>query len=244
MKLDVKQILLFFTIILLIMVSKNYSQIVYVHINDNVYIFLDRMNIKNIIQLNSEKKPFSRKYIAEKLTKIEIKKTRLNKVESESLKWYKREYSHELRKIDNILIGNYKLQTNNEVEDIKEKTHNRWRLFSYDDSLFSFDISPIILRLHRSPIQHQSLEFRKPIVDTNFDSNSRHKQTSRMRSSRNDCTQKHKRRLQNRRRNDLQRRSRIDNRRYRCDLRYPNPKYLCSSCGDGDIHYHHHTDSS
>lgn len=128
MKINRKQILIIFTIFFVILVSENYSQIVYVPINDNVYSFLDRMNIKNVIQLNSEKKPFSRKYIAEKINKIEIRKAKLNKVESEMLEWYKREYSYELIKIDNL----------------KEKPHDRWRLFSYNDSLFSFNISPII----------------------------------------------------------------------------------------------------
>lgn len=144
MKIKLKQISLYITIVLLITVSKKYSQIVYVPINDNVYSFLDRVNIKGVVQINSEKKPFSRKYIAEKLLKIKIKKAKLNKVEIDLLEWYEREYSYELRKINSNLLVNDRIQINNTIDSTIEKKQGRWRLYSLNDSLFSFDISPIV----------------------------------------------------------------------------------------------------
>lgn len=55
----------------------------YVPINDKVYNYLDRINIRGIIQLNSEKKPFSRIYISSKLIEIRKRDSDLNRVESD-----------------------------------------------------------------------------------------------------------------------------------------------------------------
>ena len=119
-----------------------YSQVVYVPINDNIYEFLDRMNIRNIIDLDTEKKPFSRIYISEKLIDIRKKLNKLNKVESEVLKWHEAEYSYEL----NLLL---KKEPNNLTSDLNQRNEysfikERWRLVNYEDSTFSFKLSPII----------------------------------------------------------------------------------------------------
>lgn len=100
--------------------SISYAQLVYEPIQNNVYDFLERQHIKGNISLTSEVKPFSRKYIAEKISELAAKEYLLNSVENENLKWYKKEYSYEL---------------NNEEK--------RLRLFSHSDSLFQFNISPI-----------------------------------------------------------------------------------------------------
>jgi hypothetical protein len=99
-----------------------YSQIVYVPVGDEVYDFLDRMATKKIIKISDEVLPFSRIYIARKIQEIEYRKEELNDVEKELLIWYMREFSYEL----NI--------------DIRK----RYRLFSYEDSLFQLQVSPIV----------------------------------------------------------------------------------------------------
>jgi len=112
-----------------------YSQVVFVPINDNVYEYLDRMNIKGFINLDTEVKPFSRIYIAEKLSDLREKITNLNIIDKDLLAWYESEYKYELLKIHAKLKG---VNADNKI-DIKD----RWRLFNYEDTTFSFNISPI-----------------------------------------------------------------------------------------------------
>ena len=119
-----------------------YSQVIYVPINDNIYEFLDRMNIRNIINLDTEKKPFSRIYISEKLIDIRENPNKLNKVDSDLLEWYEAEYSFELNLLFDKKSNNPTsyLNQKNEYSSIKK----RWRLVDYGDSTFSFGLSPIV----------------------------------------------------------------------------------------------------
>jgi hypothetical protein len=76
------------------------AQAVFVPINDNIYSYLDRMNIKGVIKLDSEVKPFSKIYIAKKLVEIDSKKTDnigLTNVDLDLLDFYKAEYIHSIR---------------------------------------------------------------------------------------------------------------------------------------------------
>ena len=127
-------------VIILIIIISNYSislsQVVYVPLNDKVYEYLDRMNLKNIIQLDSEKKPFSRKYISNKLISIREKISLLNSVDYDLLLWYESEYFYE---VNQIRRKNRSASSNSYSESIK-----RWRLLDYNDSLFSFKLSPIV----------------------------------------------------------------------------------------------------
>lgn len=106
---------------LLTLAGSIFAQIVYTPIYSEVYEFLERQSLKNIIKLDDEVKPYSRKYITEKLMEIESVKVNLNKVEKEEFEFFKKEYAYELNKLDN----------------------ERWFLFSYGDSLFSLKLSPI-----------------------------------------------------------------------------------------------------
>ena len=49
------------------------AQIVNVELTSGVYDFLERMNLKEVIILDDEAKPYSRKYIAEKIIEIKNK---------------------------------------------------------------------------------------------------------------------------------------------------------------------------
>ncbi len=85
------------------------SQVVYVPVENGVYEFLERMNLKGFIKLDDEDKPFSRMYTANKLIEIEDElKFRiksefksgenklLNRVEIDELEFYMEEYFYEI----------------------------------------------------------------------------------------------------------------------------------------------------
>lgn len=108
-------------ILFLLFTYNLFGQIVYTPLYNDVYDFLERQSLKNNITLDDEVKPYSRKYIAEKLNEIESVKNNLNSIEQEEFEFYKQEYAYEL----------------NNLSD------ERWYLFSYSDSLFSLKVSPI-----------------------------------------------------------------------------------------------------
>jgi hypothetical protein len=126
--------LFFFTLLLQ---HYAYSQSVYVSRDNNVYSFLERLNLGGMIQLNDEVKPFTRKYIAEKLLSAFDNKDQLNEIEKQLLSFFAAEYKYEIEKLaaesDNSRTNKFP------AEQIKE----RWFLFSHSDSLFNLKISPI-----------------------------------------------------------------------------------------------------
>ena len=97
------------------------AQVVYTPLYSEVYNFLERMSIEQIIILDDEVKPYSREYIAGLLQEINKKQNNLNSTERELLSFYEKEYAYELNDLEN----------------------ERWFLFSYGDSLFSAKLSPI-----------------------------------------------------------------------------------------------------
>ena len=72
------------------------SQVVFTPLYSEVYNFLERMSIQQIIILNDEVKPYSRKYIAGLLKEINEKQNSLNSTERELLSFYEQEYAYEL----------------------------------------------------------------------------------------------------------------------------------------------------
>ncbi len=119
------------------------SQVVYEPINLDIYNFLDRQNIKGLISLDTESKPFTRNYIAFKLLQLSNKDKLLNKVESDNLQWYQREYAYELNKllenIKELPTEDQRLQTENGFV----KSSPRLQLFQHYDSNFQLKLSPI-----------------------------------------------------------------------------------------------------
>jgi len=97
------------------------GQVVYTPLYSDVYNFLERMSLKQVISLDDEVKPWSRKYIASLLKAIDKNQIHLNSTEKDFLEFYEREYAYEL--------------------DYTKK--ERWFLFNYGDSLFSLKFSPI-----------------------------------------------------------------------------------------------------
>jgi hypothetical protein len=88
------------TLILLILVLVSvfsYSQVVYEHIsNTNIYDFLDELANNKIIDINSAIKPYSRKFIAEKLEEAKLKEQQLNKRQRNELYFYLQGFQFEL----------------------------------------------------------------------------------------------------------------------------------------------------
>lgn len=96
-----------FWIILLIHSNTQIAQVLYETTNHSVYDFLERMEIQSIIILDSEIKPYNKKYIAEKLKEITACKEKLNSVEREELKWYLKKYDYFLGGEKKDIFGEY-----------------------------------------------------------------------------------------------------------------------------------------
>jgi len=92
--------------------------------------------------LDSEKKPFSRINIAEKLNELREKEIKLSKVDFQLLQWYEREYLYELQHLLTSKGINISPQQTQKFD--YSQIHERWRLFDYGDSTFSFKLSPIL----------------------------------------------------------------------------------------------------
>lgn len=108
------------------------AQVVYVPVENGVYDFLERQNLKRLIKLDDEVKPFSRLYIARCLSDIaDSGLQKLNDVELEDLEFYLQEYYYEVSKFNLTSTA------------INEASKERWFLFSYSDSLFNVKLSPI-----------------------------------------------------------------------------------------------------
>lgn len=122
------------------------AQVNFEPVNNSVYSFLERMSIKGIIQLNEEIKPFSRKYIAEKLLEVKSKRVKVkSNIEKEELKFYIREFSAELKKLG-MDLSEY--EAKDKLIDLKSDKfgfdkYNRFRLISYDTDEFGLFIDPI-----------------------------------------------------------------------------------------------------
>jgi len=115
------------------------SQVVYQDLtNRNIYDLLDELADLKIISVVSVVKPYSRAYIAEKLSEASKKKNLLNKRQQKELTFYLRDFNLELRSDLSYITKNSFF-----------KNKNSFRLpfnpfaFIYKDSLFTFSLRPI-----------------------------------------------------------------------------------------------------
>ena len=115
-----------------------HSQVVFVPLENGVYEFLERMNLRGFIKIDDEVKPFSRKYIAEKLIQInnKVNTTAFSKVDIDEFSFWESEFYYEL----NQVASKTNLQ---KTESLFNQTKERWFLFSYSDSSFNTKLSPI-----------------------------------------------------------------------------------------------------
>ncbi len=101
------------------------AQEVYQHVsNTDLYDFLDELSNAHIISLNTAVKPYARILIAEKLAEAQNKRGELNSRQEKELDFYLKDFSKELRP--------------------DKKFDKRLDLFYYKDSLFTFNVNPIL----------------------------------------------------------------------------------------------------
>lgn len=119
------------------------AQVITIPVENGIYDFLERMNMKGFIKLDDEVKPFSRKYVAVKIVnivdKISDTKNLLNKLELDELEFYSQEYMYEI--LSTLSESNH--SDNISVKSFFSELEERWHLLSYSDSLFNIKLSPI-----------------------------------------------------------------------------------------------------
>ncbi|BDQ03213.1 hypothetical protein [Ignavibacterium sp.] len=118
--------------------SVTFSQVVYEPLGSDVYSFLSRLSQKGIIELDDQIRPLSRKYIAEKLSLLKQDTNKLTSLEVDELNFYLTDFGRELDLLSNTKVDKEK------ISSISKDSYGRYRLFSYRDNLFSFNLSPII----------------------------------------------------------------------------------------------------
>lgn len=107
----------------LISISGN-SQVVYENIDNPVYQLLDEIAAKDVIDINTFSKPYSRKFIAESLELASAADSLFNRRQNREIAFYLKDYGKELN---------------------KGKDWDRRRdLFYYSDSVFKVTVNPIV----------------------------------------------------------------------------------------------------
>ncbi len=114
-----------FILLFILSILDVYTQEVYHHIsNTSIYQFIDELANQQIIDINSTVKPFSRSFIAEKLSEANNKRDELNARQQKNLDFYLKDFNKELKPDKNF--------------------KKRFDLFYYKDSLFTFSLNPIL----------------------------------------------------------------------------------------------------
>ena len=124
-----------------------FPQTVYEPLYSDVYKFLSRMSQKGIIEFDDLIKPVTREYIAGKLMEVKSKMENgrwkmegVTNVEKEELEFYLQDYTFEL----SFLKGENEHPISNGQFSILNSSTGRRRLFSYSDSLFKLNLSPVL----------------------------------------------------------------------------------------------------
>ncbi|MEI7811687.1 MAG: hypothetical protein WCJ01_04580 [Ignavibacteria bacterium] len=131
---------IFVAFLFILSVNSLNAQIVYEPLFRDVYVFLDRLAQKGVIEYNDQIKPLSRRYIAEKLTESLLKEHLMTTLEKEELAFYKADFFNELSSIsktDTIPAGE------GATRIIENDSGGRLRLLSYADNLFKINLSPV-----------------------------------------------------------------------------------------------------
>jgi len=138
--------LFIFIFVFLIFQSLILAQTVYEPVGSDIYSFLSLLSQKGIIEFNDQVKPVSRKYIAQKLLEINSKSDQLTSLEKEEASFYNKEFGIELNFINpqNRLNNSEGTDVHSFMNYLGNDQFGRLRLFSYSDSLFKLNISPIL----------------------------------------------------------------------------------------------------
>ena len=115
------------------------SQEVYQHVsNTSIYEFVDELANDGIVEINSVIKPYSRNYIAEKLSEAKLKPEKLNKRQQKELDFYLLEYKLE---VDSLPDYNGKFDVFGKNKNLATSLNPL--AISYKDKLFSIAAKPI-----------------------------------------------------------------------------------------------------
>ena len=129
-----KKYIIFLLVIFVLTTLK--AQIVHEQLSNDIYLYLERLSQKGILEFDDLVKPVSRKYISGKLIEAQNKADLLSPLEKEELEFYKKEYWME--------IENFTGSENNaDTADSGKNIAKRYRMFSYSDKVFKFGASPI-----------------------------------------------------------------------------------------------------
>ncbi len=102
--------------------------------NKGIYDFLDELANKQVIEINSAIKPYSRLFISQCLKEAEEKRDQLNPRQQKELDFYIRDFGKEM---------NYEGHKGTMAQWFNGR-NQRMDLFYYQDSLFSLTINPIL----------------------------------------------------------------------------------------------------
>jgi hypothetical protein len=119
--------------------SNAFGQSVYEPVSSDVYELLERFFIKGAIEYHSEIKPIPRKEIAGYLLEALENKQMLTPLDLKEIEFYKKEYADEL----SLLSNEFSLELPR-TEFFTPGETERFRLFNYRDSIFSFNLDPIL----------------------------------------------------------------------------------------------------
>jgi len=128
--------ILFFLIIFWFEIS---AQTVYQPVTSDIYNLLERLFIKGAVEYHSEIKPIPRKEIAGYLISALSKKEKLTEIDLKEIEFYLKEFADEISFISDsaqLELPRTEFFTSGETE--------RFRLFNYRDSTFTFNLDPII----------------------------------------------------------------------------------------------------
>lgn len=115
-----------------------HSQVVYEPLFRDVYDYLSRLGQKGVIEYNDLIKPLPRSYLAEKLRELSEKENQLTPLERKELTFYRKDFYAELEALAE------RKPVKQEVKIAGKDPGARPRLFSYRDSFFSLNLSPIL----------------------------------------------------------------------------------------------------
>ena len=137
-----KKLIFYFVVLFLILLSSaSTAQIVYEPVNRDIYNFLLRISQRGVIEFNSQIKPVSRMYIAQKLNALSQKSINLTSLERKELEFYKEEFGIELSILKKKPESEAAL--NSDYSFGKDK-YGRFRLFSFSNDLFKINLDPIL----------------------------------------------------------------------------------------------------
>lgn len=146
---SIKITTIFFVIFIISHFSLLTAQIVNQPLHSDVYQYLARLSQRGVIELHDEIRPLSRKYIAKKFIELKIKNDQLTILEREELEFYIKDFGREVKKqveSEELKVKGFNLESDSVSKTtlFGKDSYNRIRLFSYEDSLFAINLSPIL----------------------------------------------------------------------------------------------------